>query len=404
MVSPLGTGVGKSWKALCDGKSGIAPITRFDASPLKCQAAGEVKDFHPEDFMDNKAIRRFDPFVHYAIAAARMAVEDSGLEVDVDNRDRVGVVIGTASGAHASYEAAHSLVVQGRPEEVSPFFCVNIAANVVAGVIAIQFRARGPHHCLMEACSAGTNSIGLGFRLIQQGEADVMIVGGAEAGITPTAVASLDALGVLTSKRNKQPEKASRPFDGDRDGFISSEGSGVVILEALDVALRRGARIYGEVTGYGNNCDAYHFITPSPSGEEQAKCMQLALSDAGIKPEDVDYINAHGTSTILNDISETKAIKKVFGEHASKLAISSNKSMIGHMWGASGVVEAIFTLLTISQGIIPPTINYEIPDPECDLDYVFNKARKADIIVALSNSFGFGGINGTLVLRKFSGV
>jgi len=402
MVSPLGTGVGKSWEALCDGKSGITSITRFDASSLKCQVAGEVKDFHPEDFMDKKVIRRFDPFIQYALAAAIMAVDDSGLKVDISNQDRVGVVIGTASGANTFAEVAHNLVMQGRYDEISPFFCVNASGNLVAGVVAIQFGAKGPNHCLMEACAAGTNAIGLGTRFIQQGEADVIIAGGTEAGINLATFASLDALGAHTSKRNKQPEKASRPFDGDRDGFISSEGSGIVILEALDVALRRRAKIYGEVVGYGNNCDAYHYIAPSPGGEEQAKCMKLALSDAVIKPEDMDYINAHGTSTILNDIAETKAIKKVFGEHASKLAISSNKSMIGHMWGAAGAVEAIFTLFTISQEIIPPTINYEIPDPECDLDYVFNEARKAKIKVALSNSFGFGGINATLILKKFS--
>ncbi len=401
MVTPLGIGVEKNWKALCEGKSGIGPITRFDASFLKCQVAGEVKDFHPEDFMDKKFIRRFDPFIQYAVAASRMAVEDAGLKIDVSNQDRVGVVIGTACGACSSFETAHSLIVQGRYGDVSPFFVVNASGNLVAGVVAIQFGARGPHHCLMEACAAGTNAIGLAFKLVQQGKADVVIAGGSDAGITPTWFASLDAIGAHTTKRNKQPEKACRPFDRDRDGFITSEGSGVVIVEALDIALRREAKIYGEIIGFGNNCDAYHYTSPSPEGEVPAKCMKLALDDAGIKPEEVDYINAHGTSTILNDKVETKAIKKVFGVHAKKLLISSNKSMIGHMWGAAGVVEAIFALLTIKHDIVPPTINYEFPDPECDLDYVPNKARKAKVRIALSNSFGFGGINGCLVLKEF---
>jgi 3-oxoacyl-[acyl-carrier-protein] synthase II len=402
MVAPLGTGVEKNWAALCRGQSGIGPISRFNASSLKCQVAGEVKDFNPKDFVDERFMAHFDPFIQYAMAAAMMAVEDSGLKVNRQNQNRVGVVIGTACGANTYFEDSHSFVAQGNLRKVPPFFLLNNSGNIVAGVVAIKFGAKGPNHCPMEACAAGTNAVGLGFRLIQHGEADVIIAGGAEAGITPTCVASLDALGALTSKRNHHPQSASRPFDGDRDGFAIGEGSGILVLEALDTALSRGAKIYGEVTGYGNNCDAYHYTAPSPTGEEQAECMRLALEDAVISPGEVDYINAHGTSTVLNDISETRAIKKVFGEHAGKLAISSNKSMIGHMWGASGAVEAIFSLLTIRDGIIPPTINHEIPDPECDLDYVPNQARKADINVVLSNSFGFGGINGTLVLRKFS--
>ncbi len=400
-VTPLGTGVEKSWKALCEGKSGIGPITRFDASSLKCQVAGEVKDFKSEDFVDRKFIRRFDPFIQYAVAASKMAMADSGFKIDTGNEDRVGVVTGTACGACSFFEDSHTLVVQGKLKEVSPFFIINASTNLVAGVVSIQFGAKGPQHCVVEACAAGTNAIGISYRLIQYGEADMIIAGGADAGIAPTWMASLDASGALTSKRNKQPDKASRPFDGDRDGFIIGEGSGVIILEALDMALSRGAKIYGEIIGFGNNCDAYHYTSPSPSGEGPAKCMQLALEDARIKVMDVDYINAHGTSTVLNDLSETKAIKKVFGEYAQKLAVSSNKSMIGHMWGAAGVVEAIFSLLTLSQGIIPPTVNQEFPDPECDLDYVPNKARKADVKIALSNSFGFGGINGTIVLKRF---
>ena len=401
MITPLGVGVEKSWAALCQGESGIGPITRFDARQLKCQVAGELKDFQPQNFLDSKFIRRFDPFIQYAMAAGRMAVEDSGIKVSADNEDRVGVIMGTAVGGFTSFESAHSFVFQGDLSKVPPFLIVNATANSSAGVIAIQYGARGPHHLVMEACASGTNAIGLAFRCIQMGEADIMITGGAEAPITASMIASLDILGALTSKRNGEPEKASRPFDGDRDGLIPSEGSGVLVLEALEVALERGAKIYGEVLGYGNNCDAFHYTSPSKDGEGPARCMKLALRDAGIEPAEVDYINAHGTSTVVSDLSETRAIKSVFGEHASKLAVSSNKSAIGHMWGAAGAVEAIFSLRTIATGVIPPTINQEFPDPECDLDYVPNEARKAMVEVALSNSFGFGGVNGTLVFKKF---
>jgi len=400
IITPLGIGVGKSWTALCQGESGIGPITRFDATPLKCQIAGELKDFHSLDFVDGKFIRRFDPFIQYAMAAARMAVEDSELKVNIDNEDRVGVIMGTAVGASTSFESAHSFVAQGNLGKVPPFLILNATANSAAGVIAIQYGAKGPHHLVMEACASGTNAIGLGFKCIQRGEADAMITGGAEAPITASMIASLDILGALTSKRNGEPEKASRPFDGGRDGFVPGEGSGVVVLEALDIALERGAKIYGEVIGYGNNCDAFHYTSPTPDGEGPARCIKLALNDAGIEPTEVDYINAHGTSTVINDLAETRAIKNVFGEHAKKLAISSNKSAIGHLWGAAGAVEAIFSLLTVASGIIPPTINQEFPDPECDLDYVPNKARKAIVTVALSNSFGFGGINGTLIFKQ----
>lgn len=401
VITPLGTGVEKSWTALCQGQSGVGAITRFDATPLKCRIAGEVRDFHPLDFMDKKFARRFDPFIQYAVAAARMAVEDARLEVNIDNEDRVGVIMGTGVGAWASFESASHFVVQGNLGKVPPFLILNAVANSAAGVIAIEHRAKGPHHLVMEACASGTNAIGLGFKCIQRGEADVIIAGGAEAPITASLLASLDILGALTSKRNGEPEKASRPFDGGRDGFVPGEGSGVVVLEALEVALKRDAKIYGEVLGYGNNCDAFHYTSPTPDGEGPAKCLELALRDAGIGPADVDYINAHGTSTIINDLSETRAIKKVFGEHARRLAISSNKSAIGHLWGAAGAVEAIFSLLTIMHGIIPPTINQEFADPECDLDYVPNKSRRAPVEIALSNSFGFGGVNGTLVFKKF---
>jgi len=404
MVTPLGTGVDKNWSALCTGRSGIGPITRFDASPLRCQIAGEVKDFHPTDFVDEKFAKRFDPFIQYAMAASVIAWEDSGLKMGQYDPRRIAVVIGTACGTNSYFEHAHRLVLQGDLRKVPPFFLLNDSGNMVAAVVAIRFGAKGPNHCPMEACVAGTSAIGLASKLIQYDEADVAIAGGADAGITPTCIASLDNLGALTTKRNSEPEKASRPFDADRDGFVTSEGSGIVVLEALDTALRREAKIYGEIAGFASNCDAYHYTSPTPDGAGQAECMHLALKDAGVAPEDVDYINAHGTSTILNDIAETRAIKKVFGSRAKNVAISSNKSMTGHMWGASGAVEAIFSLLTIKNGIIPPTINYETPDPECDLDYVPNRARKAKVDIVLSNSFGFGGVNAVLVLKKFEGA
>jgi 3-oxoacyl-[acyl-carrier-protein] synthase II len=404
MLTPLGIGVEKSWASLCAGKSGISPITRFDASQLKCRVAGEINDFHPEDFMDGKFIRRFDPFIQYALAAAVMAVADSGLKINDGNGDRVGVIMGTAVGGWKSFETANAFVTKGELLKVPPFLILNATPNSAASVIAIRFGARGPHHLVTEACASGTNALGLAFRCIQRGEADAMIAGGAEASITASMMASLDLLGALTSKRNSEPAKASRPFDGDRDGLVTSEGSGVLVLEELEAALKRGARIYGEIIGFGNNCDAYHYTSPTPDGRGPAQCIKLALMDAGIEAGQVDYINAHGTSTVVSDLSETRAIKKVFAKHTKTLAVSSNKAALGHMWGAAGAVEAIFSFLTMSRGIIPPTINQEYPDSECDLDYVPNQARKAKVEIALSNSFGFGGVNGSLVLRKFGGL
>ncbi len=404
MVTPLGTGADKNWSALCEGKSGIGPITRFDASSLRCQVAGEVKDFHARDFMDEKFVKRFDPFIQYAMAASVMALQDADIRPGQYAPERIGVVIGTACGTNSYFENAHSIALQGDLRKVPPFFLLNDSGNMVSAVVAIRFGAKGPNHCPMEACAAGTTAIGIAFRLIQNGEADMVIAGGADAGITPTCIASLDNLGALTSRWNDEPQRASRPFDADRDGFVTSEGSGIVVLEALDTAARRGAKIYGEIAGFARNCDAYHYTSPTPDGGGQADCIRLALKDAGVAPEDVDYVNAHGTSTVLNDIAETRAIKKVFDSHAKKLAISSNKSMTGHMWGASGTVEVIFSLLTIREGVIPPTINYDTPDPECDLDYVPNKPRKAKVEVAISNSFGFGGVNAVLVLRKLEGI
>jgi 3-oxoacyl-[acyl-carrier-protein] synthase II len=397
-VTPLATGVEESWRKLCQGQSGIARITKFDPSGFNVQIAAELKDFHPEDFLDKKKIRRTDPFIQYALVAARMAVDDAGLTINVNNASRVGVVLGSCAGGMTMYGNNLFALYNEGPERVSPFFIPGFIANMAAGEVSMDFGARGPSKCVVTACATGNNCIGDAFRLIQYDEADAMIAGGSDAYILPIAVAGFDKMRTL-SRRNNEPEKASRPFDKDRDGFIIGEGAGVVILEEMESAVRRGAKIYAELIGYGSNIDSFHIT--EPNWENQARCLRLALSDAVISPSDVDYINAHGTSTILNDVSETKAIKAALGEQSKKVPISSNKSMFGHLLGAAGSVEAIFTILTIRDGIIPPTINYDTPDPECNLDYVPNIARKAQVNMALSNSFGFGGINATLVLKKF---
>ncbi len=398
-ITPLGIGVEVNWQAICQGKSGIAPITRFDTTNFRTKIAGEVKGFEPSDFIEQKQIRRMDRFIQFALATARMAIEDSKLTVE-RNADRVGVSIGSAVGGMEFIEKTHPLVLQGTLHQVSPFFVPGFLVNMAAGYVAIQYGARGPHMCSVTACASGTSAIGDAFRSIQRGEAEAMIAGGAEAGITPIMVAGFDAL-KATSPRNDEPEKASRPFEKNRNGFVSSEGAGMLILEELGFAVNRGARIYAEVLGYGSSNDAYHITAPDPKGIGATSCMKMALTDAGITVGEIDYINAHGTSTPINDLTETRAIKSLFGEHSQKIAISSNKSMIGHLWGASGAVEAVFSILTITQGIIPPTINYETPDPECDLDYVPNIIRKTKVRVALSNSFGFGGVNASLILSQF---
>jgi len=396
-VTPLATGVEESWRKLCQGKSGVARITKFDPSGFKSQIAAEIKDFHPEDFLDKKRIRRTDPFIQYALAATRMAIDDAGLTINGSNASRVGVVLGSCVGGMTTYEKNLFALCDGGPEKVSPFFIPAFIANMAAGEISMAFGARGPSKCVVTACATGSNSIGDAFRLIQYDEADAMIAGGSEAYILPVGIAGFDKMRAL-SRRNSEPEKASRPFDKDRDGFIIGEGAGVVILEEMESAMRRGAEIYAELAGYGSNIDGIHIT--EPDWENQARCLNLALNDAAISPADVEYINAHGTSTVINDVSETKAIKAALGEHSKKVPISSNKSMFGHLLGAAGAVEAIFTVLTMRDGIIPPTINYNTPDPECDLDYVPNIARTAQVNIALSNSFGFGGINATLVFRK----
>jgi 3-oxoacyl-[acyl-carrier-protein] synthase II len=400
-VTPLGVGVEASWQALCQGKSGVATVTAFDASDFRTRVAGEVKGFNPHDFIDRKLVRRGDRFIHFALAATRMALEDSGLRINAANGERVGVSVGTAMGGIESIEKNHRLLLEGARQQISPFFVPSFLCNMATGQVAIEFGAKGANMCSVTACASGTHAIGDAARVIQSGEVDAMIAGGAEAAIRPLVFAGLEPVKVMTA-RNSEPEKASRPFDKERDGFVIGEGAGIVILEELESALNRGARIYGEVLGYGFNSDAYHITAPDPDGAGAASCMKMALDNAGISTNQVDYINAHGTSTVLNDLSETRAIKSVFGERSPKIPISSNKSMIGHMWAGAGAVEAISCLLTIDQGIIPPTINYETPDPECDLDYVPNVARRAEVKIALSNSFGFGSTNGSLILGKFS--
>ncbi len=402
MVTPLGIGVEKTWEALIAGKSGIGKITKFDASAYDTQIAGEVKDFIPENYFDKKEIRRMDLFIHFAMAAATMAMEDSQLKISPANGDRVGVVVGAGLGGLNTLESSHKILLEKGPGRISPFFIPALIINEAPGMISMRYGAKGPNASVVTACATGNHNIGDAWRMIQRDEADAIIAGGVEATILPLAFSGFNAMKAL-STRNDAPEKASRPFDKDRDGFVMGEGAGIVILEELHHALNRGAKIYAELIGYGLNGDAYHISAPSPNGEGAARCMAMAIRGAGIAPEEVDYINAHGTSTPLNDVCETKAIKTVFKEHARKLAISSTKSMTGHLLGGAGGIEAIFTVLTIRRGIIPPTINYETPDPECDLDYVPNVSRKADVRVAISNAFGFGGTNAVLVFKKFEG-
>jgi 3-oxoacyl-[acyl-carrier-protein] synthase II len=397
-VTPLATGVEESWQSLCQGKSGIARITKFDLSGFNVQIAAELKDFHPEDFLDKKKIRRTDPFIQYALVAARMAIHDAGLTINGGNTSRVGVVLGSAAGGMNMFGANLLTLRDGGPERVSPFFIPGFLPNMAAGEVSMEFGIRGPSKCVVTACATGSNCIGDALRLIQYDEADAMIAGGSDAYVIPIAVAGFDKMRAL-SRRNNEPQRASRPFEKDRDGFVIGEGAGIIILEELGSAMRRGAKIYAELIGYGSNIDSFHIT--EPDWENQARCLNLALSDAAISASDVDYINAHGTATIANDASETKAVKAALGEHSTEVPISSNKSMFGHLLAAAGAVEAIFTCLTIRDGIIPATINYDTPDPECDLDYVPNIARKAQVNIALSNSFGFGGINASLVFRKF---
>lgn len=399
MISPLGTGTEKTWKGLLDGRSGIGKITHFDSTGFPCQIAGEVQDFEIDRFIEIKEQKKMDRFIHLGVAASIMAMDDSKLKITKDNAERVGVIVGSGMGGLSSIERYHSVILEKGPKKVTPFFIPMVIINLVAGQIAIRFGVKGPNLAVATACASGTHSIGDAFRLIQRGEVDAMIAGGTEAVISPLGVGGFTAMRAL-STRNNEPERASRPFDKDRDGFVMGEGAGILILEEMEHAVNRGARIYAELIGYGMTGDAYHFTTPSPNGEGAARCMQAALMDSGSKPEEVNYINAHGTSTKYNDELETAAIRKIFGKHAYKLAVSSTKSMTGHLLGASGGLEGVITVLSIFNNIAPPTINLENPDPECDLDYVPHKARLMDISVAMSNSFGFGGTNASIVFRK----
>jgi 3-oxoacyl-[acyl-carrier-protein] synthase II len=399
-VTPIGIGKDEFWQALLAGKSGIGKITRFDASEYTTQIAGEVKDFDPTKYIDKKEAKRMDPFTQFAVAASKMAFEDSGINLEIEDRTRIGTMIGTGIGGMDTLnEQYHNLFDKG-PNRISPFFIPMMIGNMAAGQTSITFGLQGPCSCVMTACATGTNAIGDAFKIIQRGDADVMVAGGTEAAISPIAVAGFCSMKAL-STRNDEPEKASRPFDKDRNGFVMGEGAGVVILESLEHAIARGAHIYAEIIGYGSNADAYHITAPAPEGAQAAKCMAMALKDGGIEAEAVDYINAHGTSTPLNDKNETLAIKSLFGEHAYKLAVSSIKSMTGHLLGAAGGIECIATVLTLENDMIPPTINCDEPDEEMDLDYVPHTSRKQVVNVALSNSLGFGGHNATILLKKF---
>ncbi|MBU5673120.1 beta-ketoacyl-ACP synthase II [Paenibacillus brevis] len=398
-VTALGYELDAFWNNLIQGKSGVSLVEAFDVSEYPTRIAASVKDFNPEDYVERKEARKMDRFVQFAVAAATNAIKDSGLQIGEDaDPDRVGVMIGSGIGGLGTWEDQHDVLVQKGPKRVSPFFIPMMIANMASGHVSILFGAKGPNSTAVTACATGTHSIGDSYKLIQRGDADVMICGGAEATIRPMGMAGFCSMRAM-STRNDEPEKASRPFDSERDGFVMGEGSGIMILESLEHAQKRGAKIYGEVIGYGLSADAHHMTEPDPNGPE--RCMKMAIRDAGIDPAEVDYINAHGTSTPVGDRSETIAIKNAFGDHAYKLAVSSTKSMTGHLLGAAGGVEAVICALILNNGKIPPTINLEHPDPECDLDYVPNVAREADVKVAMSNSFGFGGHNATLILKKF---
>lgn len=401
LVSPLGTGIEENWKALLAGESGIGPITHFDASEFPVRFAGEVRGFDPAAHFDKRDIKKVDPFVQFAVAAADMALEDAGLVIPPERADRAGVLIGVGMGGIATFETAVKSYLESGLKKLTPFFVPRLIANMAPGQISIRYGLKGVNYTTTSACASGGHAVGEAFRLLRYGHQDVMLAGGAEAAITPLGVGGFVVMRAL-SMRNEAPQRASRPFDRGRDGFVIAEGAAVMILETLEGALARGARIYAEVVGYGANSDAFHITQPAPEGSGAAECMELTLRDAGIDPHEVDYINAHGTSTPYNDANETQAIKRVFGDHAHKLAVSSTKSMTGHTLGAAGAIEAAYSVLAIYHGVIPPTINYEEPDPECDLDYVPNQPRSADLRVALSNSFGFGGTNACLAFRKFT--
>jgi 3-oxoacyl-[acyl-carrier-protein] synthase II len=401
LVTPCGIGIDNVWNNILSGQSGIGPITRFDITQFDTKFAGEIKEFNPEDYIQPKEVKKMDLFIQYAIAAAQIAVNDAGLDMGREDSERVGVVVGTGLGGLPTLEKYHSILLERGPGRISPFFIPMLIANEAPGHIAIQHGIKGPNLSIVTACATGAHSIGEACRIIQYGDADVMVAGGSEANLTPLTVGGFNAMKAL-STRNDDPRRASRPFERDRDGFVVAEGSGIVILEELEHAKKRGAKIYAEMAGYGYNGDAYHITAPCPDGDGFIRCIRMALKDAQLSPDDVDYINAHGTSTKLNDYVETLSIKVVFQEKAYRIPVSSTKSMTGHLLGAAGAIEAIFSVLSIRDQVCPPTINYENPDPECDLDYVPNTARNHTINVVISNAFGFGGTNSALVFRRFT--
>ncbi len=401
LVSPLGTGTEKSWDGLIHGHSGISRITHFDPEGYPCQIAGEVTDFNIDDYIEAKEQKKMDRFIHFALAASEMAMNDSGLTVSDELAERFGVIVGSGMGGLPAIEKYARTLNEKGPRRVTPFFIPMTIINLAPGQISIKYNAKGPNYSIVSACASGTHSIGEAYRLIQRNDTDFMIAGGAEATITPLAIGGFSAMKAL-STRNDEPEKASRPFDKDRDGFVMGEGAGIMVLEELEHARKRGAKIYAEITGYGLTSDAYHISSPAPEGEGAARCMNAALKDAAAGIDEINYINAHGTSTGYGDELETAAIKNVFGEHAYKLCVSSTKSMTGHLLGAAGGLEGVACAMSIYNGIVPPTINLDNPDSECDLDYVANTAREIEIGSAISNSFGFGGTNASIIFKKYS--
>lgn len=403
VVTPVGLSVPEFWASLVEGRSGIAPLTRFETTDLGVRFAGELKGFDAARTMEAKEVKRTDPFVQYAIAAAREAVEMSGLRPESMDPTRLGAIVGSGIGGITTLEAQHSVLMTKGPSRVSPFFVPMMIVDMASGRLSMEYGAKGSNFATVSACSSGAHAIGESYRLLRDGELDACIVGGAEAPITPLAMAGFTNMKAL-SERNDDPARASRPFDAQRDGFVMAEGAGIFVMETLDQARKRGAKIIAELVGYGSTADAHHITAPAPGGEGAARAMLLAIESAGLVPSDIDYINAHGTSTPLNDKYETMAIHTVFGDHAKKLCVSSTKSMTGHLLGAAGAVELVASILTVTEGMIPPTINYEHPDPECDLDYVPNTARRAPTRVALSNSLGFGGHNVSLIVRAFEEV
>ncbi len=400
VITPVGIGTENTWKSLIEGRSGIRRITQFDPANFATQIAGEVEGFNPEDYIEAKEIKKMDRFIHFAVAASDMAVKDSGLNMSDENSERVGVIIGSGMGGLPAIEHYHSVLIEKGPRRITPFFIPMLIINLASGQVSIRLGAKGPNSAVATACATGSHAIGDAYKIIQRGDADVMIAGGTESVITPLGVGGFNAMKAL-STRNDAPEKASRPFDADRDGFVMGEGAGIVVLESLEHATQRSAKIYAEMGGYGMTSDAYHITSPAPEGEGAARCMVLALKDGGIKHTDVDYINAHGTSTKYGDELESSAIKTVFKEQAYKTAVSSTKSMTGHLLGAAGGVEAVVCLLSMRDGLVPPTINLDNQDPQCDLDYVPHKARKMEINCAMSNSFGFGGTNACIIFKRF---